>query len=312
MRWILTEGGFTMELRQIQYFIEVAKRQHVTEAAHILHVAQSAISKQIANLEAELGVKLFFREGRNIRITPMGEIFFQYAQSAMRELEKAQQEMDEFLDPEKGTIRVGFPSSLAAHTLPTVISAFRDKYPDIGFQLRQGSYTFLIDAVIKGEVDLAFLGPIPTNEKNIQGEILFLEKIEALLPATHVLAHRSSIHLNELHHDSFVLFPDGFILRNIVVNACNQVGFTPKISFEGEDIDAIKGLVATGLGVTLLPEVTLNDNIPKGTVKVPIYEPHLTRNVGVIFPKNRSLPPSEQLFYHFVTEFFAILDQFKN
>ncbi|MCH5584321.1 LysR family transcriptional regulator [Shimazuella sp. AN120528] len=301
-----------MELRQIQYFIEVAEREHMTDAALALHVAQSAVSRQIANLEAELGVQLFIREGRNIRITPIGKIFLHHAKSAVRALANAKQEMDEFLDPEKGTIRIGFPSSLAAHTLPTVISAFRDQHPHIGFQLRQGSYLHLIDAVNKGEIDLAFLGPIPTDEKQIEGKILFLEKIVALLPMDHPMSNAASIHLDDLRNDSFVLFPTGFILRDIVINACTKVGFSPNISFEGEDIDAIKGLVATGLGVTLLPEVTLIDNVPRGTAKVPIHVPNLTRNVGIVIPKNRQLPPSEQLFYDFVTNFFSRLNEFNS
>ncbi|MXQ54154.1 LysR family transcriptional regulator [Shimazuella alba] len=301
-----------MELRQIQYFIEVAERQHMTEAALALHVAQSAVSKQIANLEAELGVQLFIREGRNIRITPIGKIFLHHAKAAVRAITNAKKEMDEFLDPERGTIRIGFPSSLAAHTLPTVISAFRNQYPHIGFQLRQGSYLHLIDGVNKGDIDLALLGPIPMDQKQIEGKILFLEQIVALVPTTHPLASERSIDLHDLRNDSFVLYPPGFILRDIVIQACTQIGFSPNISFEGEDIDSIKGLVATGLGVTLLPEVTLIDNVPRGTAKIPIRKPNITRNVGIITPKNRKLPPSEQLFYDFVTRFFSLLNDFNN
>lgn len=299
-----------MELRQIQYFIEVAKREHVTEAAHTLHVAQSAISRQIANLETELGVSLFIREGRNVKLTSVGKIFLQHAEMAVHEIEMAKQKIKEFLDPERGTIRVGFTSSLAANPLPAVISAFRSRYPDIGFQLRQGAYKQLIDSVINGEIDLAFLGPVPTQEKNVRSHIFFAENIFALLPSKHPLAKQQTLRLNQLQEDTFVLFPPGFILRNIVVNACSQMGFEPKVSFEGEDIDAIKGLVAAGLGVTLLPEVTLIDNMPRETVKIPIIEPNVTRTVGIIIPTNRDLPPSEKLFYDFVKEFFAVLSKY--
>ncbi|MDB5083514.1 MAG: LysR family transcriptional regulator [Bacilli bacterium] len=299
-----------MELRQIKYFIEVAKREHVTEAAHVLHVAQSAVSRQIANLEAELGVQLFFREGRNVRLTPIGSIFLEHVETAIKEIDKAKQQINEFLNPERGTIRIGFPSSLAAHTLPTVISAFRAKYPHIGFHLRQGSFKYLIDSVIKGEIDLAFVGPVPMNEPAIRGQIFFLENIVALLPENHPLADQSSLRLNQLRDDTFVLFPPGFVLHKIVVDACAQMGFKPLVSFEGEDIDAIKGLVAAGLGVTLLPEITLIDNVPRTTVKIPISEPIVTRTVGIIIPNNRELAPSEKLFYDFLKEFFAVLDKF--
>lgn len=299
-----------MELRQLQYFIEVAKREHVTQAAHALHVAQSAVSRQIANLEAELGVSLFTREGRNVKLTSLGKIFLDHAQNAIRELEKAKQEIDEYLDPAKGSIRLGFPSSLAAYVLPTVISAFRAKYPNIRFQLKQGSFHYLIDSVINGEIAIAFIAPVPTDVKEVEGHIFFSDHIVALLPSNHPLADYPAIRLSQLKDESFALFPKGFVLYQLVANACLQMGFEPKVAFEGEDIDAIKGLVATGLGVTLLPEVTLIDSIPQGTIKIPVSEPDMARTVGVIIPKKRKLPPSEQLFYDFIKEFFAMLNRF--
>jgi LysR family transcriptional regulator, transcription activator of glutamate synthase operon len=303
-------GGAGMELRQIQYFIEVAKREHVTEAAHALHIAQSAVSRQIANLESELGVSLFIREGRNVKLTALGKIFLNHAQKALREIEKAKQEIEEYLDPAKGAIRLGFPSSLAAYILPTVISAFRAKYPNIRFQLKQGSFHYLIDSVISGEIDIAFIAPVPTDIKEVEGHIFFSDKIVALLPSHHTLADYPALRLSQLKDESFALFPKGFVLYQLVANACLQMGFEPKVAFEGEDIDAIKGLVATGLGVTLLPEVTLIDSIPRGTIKIPISEPDLARTVGVIIPKKRKLPPSEQLFYDFIGEFFTMLNRF--
>ncbi|WHY86277.1 LysR substrate-binding domain-containing protein [Neobacillus novalis] len=301
-----------MELRQIQYFIEVAKREHVTEAAHALHVAQSAVSRQIVNLEAELGVDLFIREGRNVKLTPIGSLFLEQMEQAMKLIDNAKREVEEFLDPEKGTIRIGFPSSLAAYILPTCISAFRERYPQVKFQLNQGSYPYLIDGVIKGDFDLALLGPVPKKEKKIKGRTLFTENIVALVPHTHPLASKRILTLSELREDSFVLFPNGFVLREIIVNACNQLGFQPKVSFEGQDIDAIKGLVSAGLGVTLIPEITLIDSLPRSTVKIPITEPNVSRTVGVIIPSERELLPTEKLFYEFLSEFFSILNSFQN
>jgi LysR family transcriptional activator of glutamate synthase operon len=290
--------------------MEVAKREHVTEAANALHVAQSAVSRQIFNLESELGVNLFVREGRNVRLTPIGRIFLQHMQQAMNVIENAKREVEEYLEPERGTVRIGFPSSLAAYILPTAISAFRERYPRVKFQLYQGSYHSLIDAVVKGEIDMSLLGPVPHQEKKVRGEILFVENIVALLPSNHPLADKPALKLSQLRNDSFVLFPKGFILREIVVNACQQLGFQPDVSFEGEDIDAIKGLVSAGLGITLIPEVTLIDSIPRSTVKLPIIEPQFTRTVGIIIPGERQLLPTEKLFYEFLKNFFTILDRF--
>lgn len=300
-----------MELRQIQYFIEVAKREHVTEAALAMHVAQSAVSRQIFNLESELGVDLFIREGRNVRLTPIGKMFLEHMEHAMKVIDNARREVEEFLDPDRGTIRVGFPSSLANHTLPTVISAFRERYPEVKFHLNQGAYHYLKESVIRGEIDLALLGPVPKKEAKLKSDILFTENIVALLPMNHPLAESKSINISKLQDDSFILFPRGFVLREIIVEACQQLGFEPKVSFEGEDIDAIKGLVAAGLGITLIPESTLVDNVPRSTVKIDNIEPKVTRTVGVIIPSERELLPTERLFHDFLKEFFSILQRYR-
>ncbi|WP_394238098.1 LysR family transcriptional regulator [Niallia oryzisoli] len=294
-----------MELRQIQYFIEVAKREHVTDAAVHLHVAQSAISRQIFNLESELGVDLFIREGRNVKLTPIGRMFLEQMEEAVTILDNARRQVSEYLDPEHGTIRIGFPSSLATHTMPTAISAFRERYPHVKFQLKQGAYYPLIELVARGEIDMALLGPVPMNEKKVKGSIFFTEELVAILPKDHPLAGEASLTLNQLRDDSFILFPEGFILREVIVDACAKLGFQPNVSFEGEDIDAIKGLVSAGLGVTIIPEVTILDNPPRSTVKIPVIEPNVTRTVGVIIPRHRQLLPTQNLFYLFLMDFFA-------
>lgn len=294
-----------MELRQIKYFIEVARREHITEASEYLHIAQSAVSRQILNLEKELGIKLFLREGRNVRLTPAGKLFLERMEQAIQVIDKAKREIEESLDPEQGTIRIGFPSSMAAYVLPTVISEFRDIYPQVKFHLYQGAYRHLIETVVKGDIDLALVGPVPESDKRIKGYVLFPENLVALLPFRHSLAGESVLKLNRLRKDTFVLFPKGFILRELVEDACRRAGFVPKVSFEGEDIDAIKGLVAAGLGVTLIPQITLIDNVPRTTVKVPVVHPSVTRTVGVITPRDRDLLPTEKLFLEFLRKFFS-------
>lgn len=300
-----------MELRQLRYFREVAIREHVSEAAQYLLIAQSAVSRQIANLEDELGVKLFEKDGRNVKLTPVGKLFLKHTETALKSIDYAIQQIDEYLDPERGTIKIGFPTSLANHLLPTVISAFKERYANVAFQLRQGSYRFLIDAVKNREIDLAFLGPVPTNDNDIEGHILFTESIAALIPVTHPLAGQSSLLLNDLRNDEFVLFPEGMILHRIVIDSCKLAGFTPNISSVGEDLDAIKGLVSAGMGVTLLPESTFYESTPRFTVKIPIAIPEVRRTVGIIVPTKRELAPSEKVFYEFVKDFFYQLERYK-
>ncbi|MGX9291533.1 LysR family transcriptional regulator [Bacillus sp. A015] len=300
-----------MELRQLRYFVEVADREHVSEAAENLHVAQSAISRQIANLEEELGVALFEREGRNIKLTKIGRQFLDHVRTALKAIDYAKEQIDEYLDPHKGTVNIGFPTSLASQVLPSVISAFKQEYPEVDFLLRQGSYKFLIEAVKNRDIDLAFLGPVPTNDPQIEGNILFSESIYALLPFSHPFSGQRSIHLSDLRKDHFVLFPEGYVLRQIAVDACKQAGYEPTISSEGEDLDAIKGLVSADMGVTLLPESAFYETTPRFTVKIPIDFPQVRRTVGIIASKSREMSPSAHDFYVFVKDFFSKIEQYK-
>jgi LysR family transcriptional regulator, transcription activator of glutamate synthase operon len=295
-----------MEIRQLKYFIEVAKQEHISLAAENLHIAQSAVSRQIGNLENELGVQLIEREGRNIKLTHIGRLFAEQAIIAIKAVDNAKQLIDEYVNPEQGTIRIGFPSSLASNTLPRILSAFKKEHPDIHFHLRQGSYTFLSEGVKKREIDLALIGPVPIHDPDVQSDIFFIERFVALLPETHPLADREVVSLNQLANEPFVLFPKGFVLRKIVEDACLQAGFNPSILCEGEDLDAIKGLVSAGIGITLLPELFLNENLPSSTIKVRINHPDVRRTVGIITPKHRDLSPSEKLFYEFVKNYFAV------
>ncbi len=291
--------------------MEVAKREHVTEAAEALHVAQSAVSRQIFNLENELGVDLFIREGRRVRLTPIGKMFLERMNQAMNVIDIARLEVEEYLDPEQGTIRIAYPISMAAYTLPTSIVAFRQKYPHAKFQLKQATYNDLIGGVINGEFNMAMIGPVPRQEKKVKSKILFTENVVALLPFNHPLANKPVLKLNELQEEPFVLLPNGFVLRDLIVNACAEFGFQPKVAFEGDDIDALKGLVSAGLGITLIPEITLIENVPHATVKIPVIDPLIQRTVGIIIPTERQLLPTEKLFYSFLTEFFTRLTDFQ-
>ncbi|MFD1849816.1 LysR family transcriptional regulator [Oceanobacillus bengalensis] len=302
-----------METRQIRYFLKVAEMEHMTEAAISLHVAQSSVSRQISNLENELDVELFIREGRRVKLTPLGKIFYDRMKQAMNLMDDAKREVKEYMNPEKGTVRIAFPISMAAHTLPSIIYAFRTRYPEAQFEMSNALYPDLIKGVVNGEFNLAMIAPMPIkeHEKKITGTTLFTENIVALLPLHHPLANRTSILLRELKDDPFVVLPEGFIFRDQVVQACNVARFSPQVAFEGKDIDALKGLVSAGLGVALMPESTLVDNTPRSTVMIPLTDANLTRTVGVIYPTQRELLPTEQLFYNFLLEIYERLNEFK-
>ncbi|MBP1154772.1 MULTISPECIES: LysR family transcriptional regulator [unclassified Paenibacillus] len=293
-----------MELRQLQYFVKVARKQHVTQAAEELHVAQSAVSRQIHQLEQELGVQLFVQKGRNLQITAVGKLFLSRIEVVLTDLERAVNEIHEYLDPEHGEIRVGFPHSLGIYLLPTVIAHFRKSYPNVKFKLRQGTYNSLIRDVMQGEIDLAFISPFPEKHSHVAGELLLREELFAIVPQGHVLSEYQTIRLEQLKEDSFVMFSEEYSLRSIVLDACAKAGFSPRIGFEGEETDTIRGLVAAGMGVSLLPEMALTEISELQPVKVRVIEPQVTRSVGLIHRSREKLPLVAEVFREFLIDFF--------
>ncbi|SEO24608.1 LysR family transcriptional regulator [Paenibacillus sp. OV219] len=299
-----------MELRQLYYFVKVAKKEHVTKAAEELHVAQSAVSRQIHQLEEELGAKLFLQKGRNLQLTPVGSLFLKRAEVILADLERSVVEIQEFLDPEKGEIRLGFPHSLGISLIPEVVAAFRKLNPNVKFRFKQGMYPSLIQDVRKGEVDLAFVSPCPESHPHVTGQIVLTEELFAILPPTHPLAGEDAIDLIQLKDEMFVLFSEGYSLRPIVWEACKEAGFTPRIGFEGEETDTIRGLVAAGMGVSLLPEMALYASGPLQPAKVRVKSPHVTRTIGLIYRSNEKLPLVAKAFQTYLLDFFEC-DRFK-
>lgn len=296
--------GCNLELRQLQYFLKVARIQHVTQAAEELHIAQSAVSRQIHQLEEELGVPLFVQKGRNLQLTPAGKLFQERIETVMEELDRSVREVQEFLNPDTGEIRIGFPHSLGINLLPAIVSCFREERPGVKFRLRQGTYGSLIRDLLKRDIDLAFISPFPKDHEEVDGELLLTEELHAILPVQHPLAARTSIALAELSEDSFVMFSDAYSLRGIVLAACTEAGFTPNIEFEGEETDTIRGLVAAGLGVSLLPEMALTESLPLQPVTVKLSHPTVTRTVGIIYRTGEALPPVAAGFLEFLKRYF--------
>lgn len=278
--------------------------QHVTKAAEELHVAQSAVSRQIHRLEEELGVRLFMQRGRNVQLTPVGQLFLRRAESVLADLDRAVTEIHEFLDPEVGEIRLGFPHSLGIQLVPQVVAAFRRLHPNVKFKFRQGMFPSLIRDVTEAEVDLAFISPYPDKSEQVTGEIILTEELFAILPANHRLAMEDSIQLSELKDDNFVLFSPGYSLRPIVTDACREAGFTPKIAFEGEETDTIRGLVAAGMGVSVLPELAMYKTSAMMPAVVKISEPQVTRSIALIRRSGEKMPLVVQMFHTFLINFF--------
>lgn len=301
-----------VELRQLYYFVKVAQREHVTQAAEELHVAQSAVSRQIHQLEEALGVKLFLQKGRNLQLTPVGQLFCKRVEEILKHLERAIQEVQEFIDPELGEVRIGFPHSLGVHLIPSVVAEFHHLHPNVKFRFKQGMYSSLIRDLVAGEVDLAFISPFPQQCEHVTGQIVLTEELYAILPPNHPLSNEEEIVLTQLKEDTFILFSDGYSLRPIVWDACVAAGFTPKIGCEGEETETIRGLVAAGMGVSLLPDMALQYTSELQPARVRVVKPAITRTIGIIFRVGEKLPLVAHAFHTFLLQYFKQLRSLSN
>ena len=264
-----------MELRHLRYFVAVADEGHFTRAAKRLGIGQPPLSQQIQQLERELGVLLFRRLPRGVALSEAGRAFADDARRILRDVERAGEHARRVASGELGRIRVGMINSAPFHPLiPQVIREFRRRYPNVGFSLEERSTPALAAAVRDDAVDVAFVRPIHGSSEGLGTETIVDEDMLVALPAGHVLASRRQIPLLALSIEPFVLFPRtvGAGLHDEIVTACRRAGFSPRVVQEASQVTSIVNLVASGLGVSILP-ASMQHMHTDGVVFRPIARP---------------------------------------
>ncbi|NTZ16278.1 LysR family transcriptional regulator [Paenibacillus sp. JMULE4] len=295
-----------MEWQQLEYFQTVARMEHMTRAAQFLSVSQSALSRSISRMEEELGVPLFDRVGRSIKLNRYGELFLRRVHRIMKEYEEGKHEIRNMLDEEAGEVMLGFLHTLGSHLIPDLIVTFRASYPNIRFQLNQSNTASLLQQLIQGSIDLCLLSSPDEANPSVEWKKLWSEELFIFVPAHHPLANRGAVSLEEISDEPMVSFKKGYGLRNVIDRLCIEAGFAPKIAFEGEEVPTVAGLVAAGLGVALIPDVKgLTD---RKLVKLSVSSPECYRIIGAAWMKERYLSPPAERFLQFVMHYFENAD----
>jgi len=280
-----------VELRQLIAFKEVATHASFTAAATHLHLTQSAVSQQIKALEDECSVTLFDRSGRLVRLTNAGQVFLTHVERILAQVENARVEMTEMAGGARGRCRLAALPSIAAYLLPRALATFQRQYPGVEVQLMEAVQAQLLEWVQQGTVDFSIVA-LPVHDPHLQSTLLLHDEFVLVVPKDHTFATQRIVRLAELVTERFVLYPKGAGGREQFIEACRQVGFEPQIVFESEDRETILGLVAAGVGITLLPSFIAHHTRVDGPVTVDIVEPRLRREVGVVWRRNRYLPQS--------------------
>lgn len=290
-----------MEWQQLEYFQTLARMQHVTRAAEALLISQPALSRSIARLEEELGVPLFERQGRSIKLNRYGELFLQRVNRMLKEFHEGKQELQDLVDPGHGEVSLGFLHTLGTNLIPDLIGAFRTHFPKINFQLRQNHTYWLLEQLKLGELDLCLLASMEPKPP-IQWMELWREELFVIVPKGHRLAGCESITLQEVADESFICLKKGYALRMTTDQLFQQAGIAPAITFEGEEAATVAGLVAAGLGVSLLPDLKGVDQ--SKITKIRVRWPKCERVIGMAWVEDRYLSPAAKQFQRFVIDFF--------
>ncbi|MFF6789547.1 LysR family transcriptional regulator [Streptomyces filamentosus] len=262
---------------RLAYFAAVARQEHVTRAAAEMGVLQSTLSRAVVRLEEDLGVALFARRGRTVSLTPAGRRFLAAAERALAEVERAADTVRADADPTAGRVAFGFLHTMGSETVPALIRAFRADHPKVRFTLVQNYGEAMIERLRAGELDLCLTSPVP-DAPDLVGRRLDEQRLRLVVPDDHRLAGRRRIRLAEAAEETFVTLEPGYGLRRITDDLCAEAGFTPRIAFEGEEAETLRGLVAAGLGVALLPPPAV---ARPGVVELTVTAPRAVREIGV-------------------------------
>lgn len=281
---------------RLAQFAAVARLEHVTRAAELLGMPQPTLSRAIARLEGELGVALLAREGRTVRLTRAGHLLLGSVERALGELERGVRAVAAEADPAAGRVAFGFLHTMGTDAVPGLLRGFREDHPRVRFQLVQDYVAAMLERLRAGELDLCLVSPLP-DDPRLTARPLDEQVLHLVVPADHRLAGRRRIRLAEVAREPFVALEHGYGLRQITDDFCAEAGFTPRIAFEGEEAETLRGLVAAGLGVALLPPGTA----PRpGVVDLTVTAPRTRRAIGLAWVTGRPLAAPAEAFREFV------------
>jgi molybdate transport repressor ModE-like protein len=287
-----------LDVRRLKVLREVAERGSFSAAAEELNFTQSAVSQQIAALERETGTKLLQRGAGGVRLTDAGQALVRHTEAILGQLADAERELAAIAGLCGGRVRLAsFPS--AGSTLVTeAVSLYRQRHPDVELSLAEGEPDATVPGLRRGDYDLAVA--FDYQHSVVQGlrdglDCIHLldDPVRVVLPADHPLARRKAIKLEQLAEESWIGGCMDGVCHQMVVDWCGAAGFQPKIVFESDDHNVQMGLVAAGVGVTLLPELALR-MLPPGVETRPVAESQPWRKIFAAVPLDAYRSPATE------------------
>jgi DNA-binding transcriptional LysR family regulator len=254
-----------LNVGRLRVLSEVARRGSFSAAADALSYTQSAVSQQIASLEAETGVTLLERHPRGVRPTAAGKRLVEHTEGILAQLQAAEAELAAIAGLRGGQLRMASFPTAGATLMPLAIANFRARYPEVELMLAEGEPEEIAPRLSAGELDLALLFEFAGTQRRGRPRAEGFKRVHLLkdpmylaLPCAHRLARKSAVRLQDLSEESWVQTSRASACARYVVRSCHAAGFEPRVSFESDDYQTVQGLVAAGVGVALIPELALS------------------------------------------------------
>ena len=271
-------------LQQFRYLVAVADTLHFRRAAESVHVTQPTLSTQLRELEGKLGVQLVERSRSGVTLTPIGAQVAARARGVLRDVADIAALARSGIDPLAGTVRVGIVGSLGSYFLPLVIPALHAAWPRLKFYVREGTAPDLMARLRDGALDALFF-PVPLDAPGLHVAPLFHEPLLVVMPAGHPLAASRVVDRAALRGETVMTLEAGHRLHDTVAALCEETGARLSLDYEGTSLDTLRQMVATGLGLSILPALYVRSEVAREALVTarPLSDPAPGRDIAMIW-----------------------------
>jgi LysR family transcriptional activator of glutamate synthase operon len=279
----------------LRWLQQVSDGTTVTEISETEAVTQSGVSRALARLEAQIGTPLLRRSGRTLRMTHAGAVFKPHLDAMLHHLDDGVAAISQLIDPDTGTVALAFQQSLGTWLVPDLARSFRTAHPGVTFRLTQVRDELHSAALSGGNADL---GIGSRRHQDMQASLITLEPLRLALPREHKLAGRARLRLADVAGEPFIGLRAASALRKQTDDLCDNAGFRPAVIFEGDDLSNVRGFVAAGLGVAVVPAPRAGspESAPGPVAYRELTDPGAVRQVWLTWSAERRLLPAADLF----------------
>ncbi|HEX6031206.1 MAG TPA: LysR family transcriptional regulator, partial [Tepidiformaceae bacterium] len=296
-----------MELAQLEAFLQVAHHRSFSRAAEALFLTQPSVTARIQSLERELGERLFERTGRSVTLTDAGTAFIPHAQRALTAVQEGADAIDAVRHGDVGSIRVGASPTIATYILPAILKQFREQRPRVHVHLITGPTEDVVEKLLAGLVHMAICRLSPHPE--VESIHLYNDDLVLVVAPSHPFAKRGRVTLQEAGKEPFLFFERTSSYHGLVYSMFLRQGIAPESVMELDSMEAMKHMVEAGLGVAILPVVSVRDEVERGElvqVDIQNMEQPAQREVGVHVLRSRTLAPPARDFLKQLTSEYGI------